>query len=360
LTEVKFKNNAGTVTKVVSYTYDVFDRLIGNAVDTDGDTDIDHQEAYVYDGNQIVLRFAANTSSGLAANDLKDRYLWGPAVDQLLADEQVTSLASAGTVYWALGDHENSVRDWARYSGGTTTIADHAEYDSFGNRLDSPTMDSVFGWTGRYHDTDTGLQWNGSSAGGGRWYDPKVGRWISEDRIEFGGDLSNIARYGGNSPTNGTDPSGLQATIPGAAANAAAAGWTAKEIATTFGLSLAAAEALVNAQKIADAAEQVIKTITENVRRMKFGDPCTAAKEAVKQAKKGLDSLEKVIKEHEGKIQNPRGNITRWQPGLTEQQYIDVLIKKWQADIERAKFNIEASKKALEVLEAAVTATCGK
>jgi hypothetical protein len=51
----------------------------------------------------------------------------------LLAEEQVTSLGSAGTVNWALGDHQNTVRDWATYNGSSTTIADHAEFDSFGS-----------------------------------------------------------------------------------------------------------------------------------------------------------------------------------------------------------------------------------
>ncbi len=43
-----------------------------------------------------------------------------------------------------------------------------------------------------------------------RWYDPKVGRWISEDPIGFAAGDSNLYRYVGNSPTNATDPNGLQ------------------------------------------------------------------------------------------------------------------------------------------------------
>jgi hypothetical protein len=40
-----------------------------------------------------------------------------------------------------------------------------------------------------------------------RWYDPTVGRGLSEDPIN--GDPSNQYRYVGNSPTNYLDPSGL-------------------------------------------------------------------------------------------------------------------------------------------------------
>jgi uncharacterized protein RhaS with RHS repeats len=42
-------------------------------------------------------------------------------------------------------------------------------------------------------------------------YDPTVGRWLSEDPIGFEGEDPNLYRYVGNSPTNFTDPSGLQA-----------------------------------------------------------------------------------------------------------------------------------------------------
>ena len=42
-------------------------------------------------------------------------------------------------------------------------------------------------------------------------YDPRVGRWTSEDPIAFAGGDPNLYPYVGNGPTNATDPSGLQA-----------------------------------------------------------------------------------------------------------------------------------------------------
>lgn len=45
-------------------------------------------------------------------------------------------------------------------------------------------------------------------------YDPTIGRWISEDPIGFTAGDPNLYRYVGNSPTNFTDPSGLQPVIP--------------------------------------------------------------------------------------------------------------------------------------------------
>ncbi|MCC7087098.1 MAG: RHS repeat-associated core domain-containing protein [Pirellulales bacterium] len=171
---------------------------------------ITRTEAYVYDGNQIVPRFADDDAAALTPSDLRNRYLWGPAVDQLLAEENVAWYYAPGTVDWALSDHQHTVRDWVRSSGGSTTLADHAQYDAFGNRLDAPTVDSLFGYTGRYHDDDTGLQWNGSSQGGGRWYDSATGRWLSEDAIGFRGDASNLYRYVENRATIFVDPSGME------------------------------------------------------------------------------------------------------------------------------------------------------
>ena len=48
-----------------------------------------------------------------------------------------------------------------------------------------------------------------------RWFDPTVGRWLSEDPAGLAPD-SNPYRYCGNGPTNGTDPSGMAKPAPSA------------------------------------------------------------------------------------------------------------------------------------------------
>jgi uncharacterized protein RhaS with RHS repeats len=40
-------------------------------------------------------------------------------------------------------------------------------------------------------------------------YDPKVGRWLSEDPLGFKAGDENLYRYVGNGPTNDVDPMGL-------------------------------------------------------------------------------------------------------------------------------------------------------
>jgi RHS repeat-associated protein len=166
-----------------------------------------HQMAFVYDGAQIALQFEKTGTGDISASGLSHRYLWGPAVDQLLADEHVDDLETAGDVVWPLVDQLNTVRDLAIYDSNTdtTTIANHRVYDAYGN-LKSQTnsaVDCVFGFTGRQFDESTGLQNNLN-----RWYDAKVGRWTSEDTSGFGGDDGNLYRYVGNRPINATDPDG--------------------------------------------------------------------------------------------------------------------------------------------------------
>jgi RHS repeat-associated protein len=128
-------------------------------------------------------------------------------VDQILADEQVAT-GSPSDVRWPMTDWQGTVRDVATYNAATnvTTIANHKVYEAFGKVYSEsgPTVDTLFGYTGRYFDDDAGLQWNLN-----RWYDPNVGRWLSEDPIGFAGGDPNLYRYVGNSPGDSVDPSGL-------------------------------------------------------------------------------------------------------------------------------------------------------
>ena len=118
-----------------------------------------------------MLEFA-----GDAASDLSHRYLWGPAVDQILADESVDSLTSAGDILWPLTDHLGTTRDLATYDAveNESSVASHRVFDSFGNLVyqsdDGVTI--LFGFTARPFDVASGLQWNLN-----RWYVSTLGVW---------------------------------------------------------------------------------------------------------------------------------------------------------------------------------------
>jgi RHS repeat-associated protein len=214
LTKVTYKNGpAATSVKTVDYAYDSFNQLVKRIVDLDGAsgaTAID-QTFYLYDEGQVVFEFH-KTGTG-SAEDLAHRYLWGPGVDELLADE---AMSQGEPTYWALPDHLGSVREIIDSSG---LLRIHRDFDAFGN-VTSEThydtqgavvtpgqtgyVDVSFGFTGRFFDKSTGLQNNLH-----RWYDANVGRWISEDPIGFAAGDANLYRYVQNIPTSLVDPLGL-------------------------------------------------------------------------------------------------------------------------------------------------------
>jgi len=89
---------------------------------------------YLYDGTDVVLDFVDDDVSGPNAPQLARRYLWGPAVDQLLAQETAGG-GDADDVLWPLTDHLGTVRDLARYDDDLdqTSVVTHYTFDSFGN-----------------------------------------------------------------------------------------------------------------------------------------------------------------------------------------------------------------------------------
>jgi RHS repeat-associated protein len=233
----------GAPTQIIMYLYDVENRWIGEDIDGNGDGVVQHETRFVYDGNQIVLQFdkdfsgasgssagATGSASALTAADLSHRYLWGPAVDQILADEQLAPLPSQegqgegynlqtpGTVVWPLTDNQGTVRDLAmcNQTTGTTTVVNHLVYSSYGQLLsqtnpatgNTAAVDCLFAYTGRATDKLTDIEFHGRR-------DKIAGStdWMSEDPDVTGGGDTNFYRYCGNSPTSLTDPTGLKWTI---------------------------------------------------------------------------------------------------------------------------------------------------
>jgi RHS repeat-associated protein len=116
---------------------------------------------------------------------------------------------------------------------GAGNVLNHFVYDSFGNRTATTAADFRFGYTGRELDGESGLYYYRA-----RYYDPSLGRFISEDPIGFSAGDTNLYRYVSNSPTNFTDPSGL--LISGWAEDALYAAdsfFAGFADATTFGVS---------------------------------------------------------------------------------------------------------------------------
>ena len=191
LTRVVTSSAPGTVLSDARYTYDAFGRRVSKWVDADGaGPGAATVERYVYDGQSIILVLSA---AGAATH----RCFQGPGVDQVLADQ-----SSGGAVAWALADHLGTVRDVINSSG---VVLDHITYDAFG-RVTSETNPAAairYGFTGRERDAETGLYYYRA-----RYYDPGVGRFLSEDPTSFRGGDPNLLRYAFNNPLTYTDPSG--------------------------------------------------------------------------------------------------------------------------------------------------------
>ena len=102
---------------------------------------------------------------------------------------------------WTLRDHLNTVR---KFVNAKSKVVSNLEYNAFGALMSVTGDKPLFRYTGKMFDDVTGLQWNIN-----RWYDVKVGRWVSEDPIGFRGKDVDLCRYVHNFPSTLTDPLGL-------------------------------------------------------------------------------------------------------------------------------------------------------
>jgi RHS repeat-associated protein len=169
LTQVTVKNAAQTIIKQVNFTYDALNRRIEKKIDPDGSgPQAATIERFIYDRDHIKLVFNGS-------NTLTRRYLHGPNIDQILADEDVVPKQ----ISWPLSDHQGTVRDLVNNSG---IIQNHLRYDGFGKIVSqtAPTLNPRFAYTGREWDSEIGLYFYRA-----RYYDPGVGRFIGEDPVGF-------------------------------------------------------------------------------------------------------------------------------------------------------------------------------
>ena len=140
--------------------------------------------AYLYDGEDILRE---SRSGGAVL-----RYIHGPGVDEALAQAD-----GAGNLSFLQADGLGSV---VATTNATGTVVSTARYDAWG--VPEAGVPS-FGFTGRERDAAADLWYYRA-----RYYDPKVGRFISEDPIGFEGGI-NFYAYVENNPANATDPYGL-------------------------------------------------------------------------------------------------------------------------------------------------------
>ncbi len=261
-----------TPTTTISYRYDVLGRRIEknvNGVIT----------RYVYDGLDLLLE--ANGS-----NQLTVKHTFGAGIDRPLMREEVDAGLNTVAAQIYHQDGNNNVVTLTDMAGN---IVESYEYSAFGklsvfdanhNALTTPPRTS-FTFTGREFDPETGLFYYRT-----RYYDPSIGRFISEDPIGFLSGDANFYAYVSNNPINWRDPLGLDFLTEFQdgtyeALNAMAGGFgpsTGNEvaefvggvagiIAPTPGGKLKAATKLAKCEKEAAKAAKVAKTTANKLSR---------------------------------------------------------------------------------------------
>jgi YD repeat-containing protein len=130
----------------------VFDRRLSKSVDATPTDGIDaFFTRYAYDREDVLFDFTDPDGAGPTPQTLARRYLHGPAIDQVLAQED-----AAGNVAWLLPDHLGTTRDLVDEAGH---VLNHVQYDSFGNVVSEsdPANSTRYLFTGREFDPETGL-----------------------------------------------------------------------------------------------------------------------------------------------------------------------------------------------------------
>ena len=179
----------------VAYQYDAFDHRTASLYYTEGVCD--RVERYVWEAGDVVLDFVDGDGDGeTAALQLSTRYLWGQAVDQLLAQEAVDQ-GGMSEVTYIVRDNLGSTRSLVDYSGAITASY---SYDSYGNVLAGSLGATRFLYTCQEYDVVIGDYYYNA-----RWYDPASGKFISEDPMQA--DV-NLYRYVHNNPLIYVDPTG--------------------------------------------------------------------------------------------------------------------------------------------------------
>ncbi len=202
---------AGSDGSAISLYYDPFQRLVSRHWSAPRGDD-----ALYFDGPDVVLELRYPSAGG----SQWVRYVHGPGADQPLATEVYPLGAAptpgAGSQYYYHADGEGSIRLLTDANG---QIANRYDYDSYGQRLN--VIESLplqpYGWKGREWIPGPNIYYNRA-----RFYDPVLGRFMSQDPLGYEGGDSNLYSFAWNNPRNWNDPKGLSALSDAAAANVAA------------------------------------------------------------------------------------------------------------------------------------------
>src|SRR3954470_7312230 len=153
-------------------------------------------------GNRFVSRNGPITTEVLSLFSLKKlpAQLLAAVIGEVGDEGRVgqPSMQRSATSSFYNPDALGSITSLANAGG---TLGQTYTFDSFGKQTASNgSLTSPFRYTGREFDSETGLLYLRA-----RYYSPEVGRFVSEDPIQFNGGI-NFYSYVRNAPTGQVDP----------------------------------------------------------------------------------------------------------------------------------------------------------
>ena len=173
---------------------------------------------YYYSGQQLVEGDTA--VNGVTTT--RYQYLWSPRyIDAPILRDTLNTDGSVNTgdrIFY-LTDANYNVTAVVGMSGGSWQVVERYRYDAYGKvTVCSPNGNAIGGnasqvgntilYAGETFDSSTGLYYDRT-----RYYDPQLGRFISQDPMGAAGSGDNLYAYCGDNPTDATDPSGMTWTV---------------------------------------------------------------------------------------------------------------------------------------------------
>ena len=175
---------------IAEYGYDPFGRRLWKEVDGE-------RTYFLYSDEGLVAEYDEDGNE-LRSYGYKPDSTWG--TDPLWLKED-------GEYYWYQNDHLGTPQKLVDANG---TVVWEATYTAFGKATISvETVTNNLRFPGQYFDAETGLHYNFQ-----RYYDPKIGRYVQTDPIDFDGGDANLYTYVWNTPENLFDPMGLLGITP--------------------------------------------------------------------------------------------------------------------------------------------------
>jgi RHS repeat-associated protein len=171
-------------------------------------------QAYYYAGQQVIESGGATPlPAGYTHSPVSYQYVWSPIYvnapicrDTLNADGSVTT----GDRIFYLTDANNNVTAVVSGSGDAWQVAERYTYDPYGNvtvrdagtwhpidgtgSASDTTVGNTLFFAGESYDSSTGLYFDNA-----RYYDPQLGRFISQDPMDYAGGV-NLYEYANDSP----------------------------------------------------------------------------------------------------------------------------------------------------------------